>query len=357
MNLKQRNYLCYLLLVLGYVSALNANANPFPLLDARSAAMGESNIAQSIRNAAFYNPALAALETDEYDWYAMVPSYGEVTTDPDKVKDAVKDIINGTGDTAKIISDINNSKYQKYTYNSFQLAVPSPILGGAAYISKYSFQTEKVKTELGSTYLEHRALDVFETGVSVAQLQNIMWFQNVLVGLTAKLLLIESYGYQEAIANADFSLDSNQVKRNSMLNLDLGFAKEYGVWKTALVIKNLIAQKEDFGNSNYSFSIFPQVKAAVAYKSRRNVIEADVDVTKNRGVGFGSDTRYASLGWEWKMFQSFNLRLGYQQNLVGTKKPRFSGGVGFNFWGFLVDVSTSVDADSRGTYLQAGWKF
>ena len=210
---------------------------------------------------------------------------------------------------------------------------------------------------MGSTYLEHRALDVFESGVSVAQLQNILWFQNVMVGVTAKLLLIESYGYQEAIANANFSLDADQVKRNSMFNLDIGFSKEYGVWKTAMVVKNLMSQKKDFGNSDDTYSISPQVKAALAYQSRRNIFEADLDITKNRAVGFGTDTRYASMGWEWKMFQSFSLRLGYQQNLVGTKKPRFSGGVGIKLWTLLVDVSTSADAESHGTYIQAGWEF
>jgi len=356
-KLKQCFYSSRLLLVLGFLTALDASANPFPMYDARSAAMGESNIAQNIHNAAFYNPALAALDTEAYDWYLLVPSSGEVISDPDDVKDGVRDIVNGIGDAAKIISDINNSKYQKYKYNTVQIAIPSSALGGAAYVSKYAFHTEQVKSELGSTYLEHRALDVFETGVSVAQLQNILWFQNIMVGVTAKLLLIESYGYQEAIANANFSLDADQVKRNSMFNLDVGFSKEYGVWKTAMVVKNLMSQKKDFGNSDYTYSISPQVKAALAYQSRRNILEADLDLTKNRAVGFGTDTRYASMGWEWKMFESFSLRMGYQQNLAGTKKPRFSGGIGIKLWALLVDVSTSVDPDSRGTYVQAGWEF
>ena len=329
----------------------------FPMFDARTAAMGGVNIGQGVRNAAFYNPSLAALEAEEYDWYLMFPSIGEYIADPDDIKDGVSDIVSGSGNTAAIIADINGGVYQKYEYNVVQMAIPTPYLGGAAYIAEYKIQTEKVVTEAGLTSLEHRAIDVFETGVSVAQLQDVLWFENVLVGATIKLMLLESYGYQEPIASADFGLDKDELKRNSVLNFDFGISKEYGVWKGALVLKNLLTREYDFGNSDETYKFAPQFRTAIAYESRRAVFEVDLDLNASEGVGFASDTMYAGVGWEWKIFHAFSLRLGYQQNLAGNKNASFSGGLGFNLWGLLLDFSASVDQDGNGSYMQASWEF
>lgn len=333
------------LLLSGLWVGSNALALPFPELDARSAAMGGVGIAHGIRNAAYYNPGLAALEAESYDAFFVIPGLGEFESDPDNVEGGL-----ASGD----IAGINNKVYQKYEYDLVQLTIPTPFLGGAAYIADYTYHTAKVEN---NTDLIHRSIDLFEIGVSAAQLQDVLWARNVLVGLTLKFMLFESYGYQENAALADLNLDNDQLKRNSMLNLDFGMSKEYGVWKTGFVVKNLLARKRDYGFSGESFKIEPQIRAGLAYQSRRAVLEFDLDLVKNEEVGFGSETMLASIGWEWSIFRAFDLRLGYQQNLVDNKNARISGGLGLRLWSILLDFSASVDADGSGSYAQLSWEF
>lgn len=344
-NFYKKRIIQLLLLILSSLFCANTYALPFPEFDARSAAMGGVGIAHGIRNAAYYNPALAALEPETYDALLVIPGLGEFESDPDNVESGV-----ASGSAA----GINNKVYQKYEYDVVQLTIPTPFLGGAAYIADYTFHTAKV---VNNSDLVHRSIDVFESGITVSQLQDILWAQNVLVGFTLKFMLFETYGYQEPIATADLGLDDDELKRNSMLNFDFGMSKEYGVWKTAFVVKNLLARKRDYGKSGETFKIEPQMRAGLAYQSRRAVFEFDLDLTKNEEVGFGSETMFASIGWEWSIFRAFDLRLGYQQNLVDDKNARLSFGLGLRLWSLLLDYSASVDADGNGNYLQASWEF
>jgi len=349
-NTAKRYFLGLSLTASSLLAVSTASALPFPKFDARTAALGGIGIAHGIRNAAYYNPALASLEPEGYDSYIAAPSKGDFESDADDVKSGVEDIVAGGGNVA----DILNKTYQKYDYEVVQITIPTPFLGGAAYIADYTYQTEKV---INNTELSHRAISIFETGVSVAQLQDVMWAENVLVGVTIKLMLIESYGYQEALANADFSLNNDELQRKSVLNFDFGMSKEYGVWKTGFVVKNLLSRANDYGNSDDEYTIEPQLRAGLAYQSRRAVFEFDLDLTKNEAIGYGSDTMFASFGWEWSIFRAFDVRLGYQQNLVGDKNAAFSGGLGLRLWSLLLDFSASVDPDGRGTYVQASWEF
>jgi len=339
-----------ILMMSGVLAAFEVSAVPFPMFDARTAAMGGASIGHGIRNAAYYNPSLASLEPEGYDSYIVFPGQGEFESDPDNVKSGVADIVSGGGSVAEIDGKI----YQDYEYNVVQLTIPTPFLGGAAYIADYKYQTEKV---INGTDLSHRAISIFETGVSVAQLQDVLWAENVMMGATVKLMLIDSYGYEEALFAADFSLDDAEVQRASILNFDFGMSKEYGVWKTAFVVKNLLARSRKYGNSAEEFTIAPQARAAVAYQSRRAVFEVDLDLTKSEAVGYGSDTMFASFGWEWSVFRAFELRFGYQQNLADSKNATLSGGIGLRLWSLLLDFSASVDQDGSGTFFQGSWEF
>ncbi|KPJ91644.1 MAG: hypothetical protein AMJ55_11340 [Gammaproteobacteria bacterium SG8_15] len=301
-----------LLLLSGHATAME-----FPLFDARSAALGGVSIAHNISNAAFYNPALAALEPENFDWYLLAPSIGE----------------------------------------AMQLTIPSPSLGGSLYVADYEYQTAKVTTDNTATNLAHRSLEVFEIGFSAAQLQDILWMESILVGVTGKISLFKSYAYSEPIANASLELDSDQANNDSELNLDIGFSKEYGVWKTALVLKNIFSQENNLGNTSESYSIGPQIRAGFAYQSRRSLIEFDIDLLKNQGIGFESDSMYAAVGWEWRMFPAFFLRLGYKQNMVGDTQGVASGGLGLQLWGLQLDAAASADEDGEGIYMHAAWEF
>ena len=334
--------------VLVLLTCRSVSATEFPLFDARTAALGGVGIAHGIPNAAFYNPALAALEPEKLDWYLLAPSNGEIELDPDDVEKAV--------DAGDLSGNIGNV-YQKYEYDTLQITIPSPVLGGSLYVADYNFNTAKIVNDGIDDVLEHRSLDVFELGVSAAKLVDILWFESVMLGGTAKISLLKSYGYRDPVASANLTLDDDQAQRDSELNIDIGISKEYGVWKTAFVIKNMFKHENSLGDSNDKYTLGPQMRAAVAYQSRRAIVEFDLDLLKSDGVGYGSDTLYAAVGWEWRMFPAFLLRLGYSQNLADAKLATASGGFGLKLWGLQLDVAASANEDGAGAFMQAGWQF
>jgi hypothetical protein len=337
-----------LTLLLATVSG-NSYALQFPIFDARTAGLGGVSVAHGISNAAFYNPALAALEPEGFDWYFVAPGVGEFEADPDNIKDTLE----GSGNTA----DIDGKEYFKNTYKNLQMTIPSPSLGGSLYVIEYEDQTAKVVTDNTGTNLVHRSLEVSEIGFGVAQLQDILWMESILIGVTGKLSLLKSYDYSEPLATASLDLDNDQAIRDSELNLDIGFSKEYGVWKTGLVFKNIFSQDNDLGGSGETYSLGPQIRAGVAYQSRRAVVGLDVDLMKNDGIGFASETMLAALGWEWRVFPAFMLRLGYTQNLVGDTEATYSGGIGIKMWALLLDGAFISGRDGEGVYAQAAWEF
>lgn len=337
---------CFFMLLLLCHQAV---ATDFPMLDARTAGLAGVSVANSISNAAFYNPALAALEPERYEWYLLAPSVGEFISDPANIETTLEQ----SGDVADII----NQEYQKYAYQAIQLTIPSPKLAGSLYVAQYEYVTAKVLDESGSTNLVNQSLEVQELGFSAAQLQDILWMENVLVGITGKISLYKSYAYSEPIATASLELDDSQAVRDSELNMDIGFSKEYGVWKTAIVFKNLFSQDNQLGNSTETFSTGPKIRAGFAYQSRRSLIEFDIDLLKNEGVGFESDTMFAALGWEWHMFRAFSLRLGYRQNMVGDNQAMVTGGIGLQIWALQLDAAASADDEGEGVYMQAAWEF
>jgi len=346
MFLSYKKLLTYLLLALvpNFAYALE-----FPLFDARTAGMGGASVAHGISNAALYNPALAALEPEGFDWYFVAPAVGEYEADSGNIKGTLE----GSGNTTDLVGE----EYFKNTYKNLQMTIPSPTLGGSLYLIEYENQTAKVVTDNTGTNLVHRSLEVQEIGFGAAMLVDLLWMERLMVGATGKLSLLKSYGYSEPIATASLDLNSDQAQRDSELNLDIGFSKEYGVWKTGLVFKNIFSQSNDLGNSSDSYSLGPQIRAGIAYQSRRAVVELDVDLMKNDGIGFASDTMYAALGWEWRVFPAFMMRLGYTQNLIGDNEAYFSGGIGIKMWALLLDGAFVSDENGEGVHAQVAWEF
>jgi len=339
-----------------FMYAVNTYAVPFPLMNARSAALGGVGVAHSYKNASFYNPALAALKPEGFGWYVMVPSTSEFETDPDDVKEGVEQINAGAGDRDAILARIDNTIYESYEFRNFMLVIPTPTLGGELHFADYTFQTAKI---VAGGIVDHQAVSVRETGVSAAQFRDIdlLGLRDVLVGVSAKLYLLKSYAYREPIDSANFSLDDDQASRDSVINFDVGLSKEYGVWKTGLVIKNILNSDKKLGDSDTDYNLGPQVRVGLAYQSRRATAEIDLDLTTNKGVGHASDTLYAAFGWEWRVFRGFFLRMGYKQNLVDEAGSVVSGGVGLEISSFLLDFVAVSDGDSEGSAAQLSFKF
>ncbi len=360
--------------------ATQVTALPFASIDARSAALGGIGVATGTRAAMLNNPALLATHDEEYDAYAALPAQFEVIRDPtdfssgfDQLSTAAQSMqTSNTPANQQVVADalanLQGDDYSKAKGRMALVAIPSVVLGGAAYILSYDYHTMRAdiqNEDLASnpanyqSRLQHRGVSVVENGVTVAKLVDVPWLgmYNVMVGLTGKLLLTEGYGYDEAINIASLSLDEAQADRSSVFQLDFGIVKEYGIWKYGFVIRNLLGGSVDYGATGESLSLGPQLRVGVAYKSRKNLVEMDVDAIKNEGVGYNSDTMMLSSGWEHQLKPNFSTRLGYQQNLAGLKESTASAGLGFELWGVVLDLALTRTADATGAFVQLGYQF
>jgi hypothetical protein len=299
-----------------------------------------------------------AVETEDFDWYVMLPTVGQFTSDPDHVEDGLDDIKKGA-DVAEVAARTSDGLYAETNIRGFAAVIPSPVLSGAAYFIKHKYQTLKVLGADANAQAETRALDINENGFSIATSAqtDFLGIGEIMLGLTAKLMLIDSYGYTDSLSEAKLNLRGADAGNESDFNFDMGIAKEIGVWKFGFVVKNILVHDYQYGNSADDYSIKPQGRAGFAYQSRYTLLEVDVDVTKNEGVGRSTDTQFAAVGWEWRVFPGFFLRFGANQNFIDDTFTTLSGGIGLHYFSVLVDVAVTKSEDGEGAIGQVSFKF
>lgn len=362
-----------LLIVSNLMMTSQVQAAPFATLDARSAAMGGVGVATQARNAAYYNPALLAADYENFDAVGLFPVHSELTNDPDNVESGLNRLKVAAKNSADIsaiqaaLTNLADKTYNETTINSAAIIVPSTTLGAAGFVNSYKYTS--AKTNIGGdvfgnpiTYnstLEHRSLDFIEIGAGVGKLldQNDSLFSSLQLGFMAKILLFESYGYTTPIDSASLAPNSKQIRRDSMINFDLGLAKEIGVWKMGLVVRNIISADVKYGVSDEIFSIGPQVRMGLAYQSRRTLVELDVDVTSNEGFGFAKETAYVAAGLEFRLLPRLYLRSGVRQNRVGDALTTGSLGIGLDFWGVMLDVAGQSNKDEQAVLINIASSF
>lgn len=333
-------------------------ALPFLALDARGHAMGGSVVATGISNGALYNPALFGIPGDDFDWLAITPAVGEMESDPDDVE-LVLDRIKGGAPVTTALQGMDGAIYEKRNTRAIYAVVPSANLGGAAFFDLQEFHTAKIVGSDANAQLEHRSLDMFTIGFGFASILqgSDAFIRDLQIGVVGKLALFDSFSYSEPIAGAKLGLDQEQAAGASEFNVDVGFARERGVWKYGLVIKNLFRRSHSYGNSGERYFMEPMVRAGFAYRSRFTIFSVDFDLTENEAVGHGPASRLVALGWERRVIPGFMLRFGANQNMAEDGGSSVSGGVGFHIKGIVMDLGVSQGEDSTATVAQVGMKF
>ena len=361
----------------------NALALPFGVYDTRTMAMGGVGVATGHRNAVFNNPALLTTADEIHEWALILPTVGRQLDDSDDLKDNLDkfkqaaDTLDASPGAANVnavqatLDAIDGSQYRKTNNVAFMLAIPSRILSGAVFLNSY--EISNVKPIIGGddltipTYnstLAHRGVRIIENGVSAAKILDAEdgWMENLAIGFNAKFLLIKTYGYTEALRTADLGISGATGNNSSQFALDVGALKEFGVWKVALVAKNILSGEYTYGSSNDVMKIDPQLRAGFAYKSRWSVLELNVDLTKNDPIGFDTPSQLAAIGWEWKPWDSLAVRAGYYKNLVESETNSKSSGVpslgiGLVISGFHIDVAGYTGDEGNGVSGQLGLQF
>jgi hypothetical protein len=369
------------LAMLGLLATQTSRALPFGGFDARSVAMGGVGVATGYRYASFNNPALLTTADEIHEWFLLFPTAGYQLGDPDKLDNGLSDFQQAAdqldadptaANRDQVLSRLNaldNHTYREFGNAAFMLAVPSRILSGAAFMNVYKGFTARPRLggdnlsdpanpSYGSA-MEYRGLWVLENGVSAAKLLDggKQWWNNLALGFNAKFLLTESYGYSAPIRDAELKLDEQYRSSGSAFQLDVGVLREFGVFKVALVGKNLLATEFDYGATGDKFKLGPQLRLGLAYQSRSMVLELDADLLENDPLGFDSHSQELALGWEYALARWFTLRAGYRQNLVGTKSGSASLGLGLLMGAFYIDVAAARSTELDGVAAQFGFQF
>jgi hypothetical protein len=343
--------------------------------DARSAAMGTTGVATDPRNAVFFNPALLATAYEDYGWYAMLPSYHEVVSDPDNLDsnlntflDATNEFLNNpspenAGNAEAALLTMDGKLYRERNGIMLLLGVPSTIISGAFYVSKY--EVFSAQSNIGTpdfsdpdnivydSTIDYRGVDILEMGFSSALPFTSRWLGEYKLGATLKFQLMDGLGYSELVPLSELKLkNQGAVDKSSTFNFDVGFSKEVGVWKFGLAAQNIVNNGVSLGDSKESFNIDPVLRGGVAYRSRKTYFEIDADFTKSQQLGVADKSQFASAGWEYSLLSWLFLRAGFQQDLGGNNLSTFSYGVGVNIFGFQLDAAATSNEKEEGVYAQ-----
>ena len=370
------------LAVSGLVLAPGAHALPFGAFDARTLAMGGVGVATGSRYAAFNNPALLTTADEIHEWFMLVPTVGRQLGDPDKVDDGLTafqdaadtlDAAPTAGNAAAVQARLDALTDTQYRYGhnaAVMLAIPSRILSGAAFVNVYGYSTARPiiggddvtsdpANPVYNSTLEQRGVRVLENGFAAAKVleDEKGWLADVAIGFSAKFLLVEGYGYSDPLRLAQVDIDRSGRKNGAQFAFDLGVLKEIGVWKLALTAKNLVPGRYDYGTSGDKFKLDPQLRAGFAYKSRRSVLELDLDLSENAPIGADSASQIVALGWEWQPWRWFTLRAGFNHNLTGTEASYGSLGLGVLMGIIYIDAAAYTGDEGDGVAAQLNLQF
>ena len=324
-------------------------AFPFPVVDARTASLGGVSVASDVSTAPFSNPALVAQNVENTNWLLAFPSQANLKNPSD---DFENNLAKGAG-----LQD--GDKYREFESNSFAVVIPDDTFGGLIYYNDRLYHTAEITTN--GTVVRHRAVNVQENGFALARTmaEPDLPLYGFMVGVNTKLVQYHAYGYDVA-AITDPNVELNRSKYStpsSAINFDLGMARELGVWKLGLVVKDIFSYEQTYGNSGDKYRVLPQTRIGFSYHSRNTFWEVDVDLSKNTEIATESETQLVAFGWEYRIIRPLAIRLGFNNNSVGDQLQTSSAGIGLNFSMFQLDFAQVKNENESGTFAQLTMKF
>ncbi len=359
-----------------FLLAGTATAAPFGAFDARSAGMGHVGVAAgTLSNAAFYNPALLAVQRADDD-FAFMTAAGARAADADKLLDDVDAfqaaVDAGDFGTAQAAFDRAQGKAVfAQGDGGLSLAFAGDRNAGALSVQSHVGAAVSVTDPTPApgtpedSQLNFEGVEITEVGLSLAHRFDIA--DGMAIGLTPKYMRVSTYAYSEPLATASTDpadlIDSRNQVESDTINLDAGivFGHANG-WRAGLVARNLI-EKEFAMVNGATIKLEPQARAGLAYVGRWGTIAADMDLTENAPMSLEGKTQMAAVGIELNAFDLLQVRAGYQRNLAADAADEdddtVSAGVGFSPFGLHVDVAamTNSNENDLGVYAEVGLRF
>ncbi len=203
--------------------------------------------------------------------------------------------------------------------------------------------------------VDARGAVISEVGVSLAR-EFAVAGNTVAFGITPKYMKIDTFDYRADVQTGDVTLDQGK-KSYSDFNLDVGLAHDYGNnWKIGLVVKDLLSKHYTTVLGN-TIQIKPQARWGLAYTGSMTTVALDVDLLKNKAVGYESASQNVSLGAEFNLLDFLQLRAGYRYNFSDTHTNAAALGVGLSPFGVHMDLAVEGSDHEVGVGLQLGFTF
>jgi hypothetical protein len=201
--------------------------------------------------------------------------------------------------------------------------------------------------------------------------------KRIAIGVTPKLQTIKTFNYVASIEdNGIANEDLEETEQNfSDFNLDIGAAYQFGPrkqWQAGIVVKNLLSKEYKTESNAYetsgsektsktTISLDTQLRGGISHTTDWSVVAFDLDLKENAPVAFEKPTKYAAIGVELDLYDTFQLRLGYRKNISVSDSAIASVGLGFSPFGIHLDIAAMANPSDpekeAGAALELGFYF
>lgn len=217
------------------------------------------------------------------------------------------------------------------------------------------------------------ALAISEWGMAMAK--QFEWRDyRFAVGITPKLLRVDAFrdtaDFNDSLDSADEGVDefSDTQATHITLNADFGVAatiKEH--YRVSLTLKDAFEKRFTTTQEpdpvtgepapDLSVTLSSRSRLGVGYVNEKFSVGLDYDLGEAKPMANEAGTQELSLGAEYVFLDSLALRAGYRSDQTGLRDNLISGGIGYRWKRFVVDIAYASGGDYRGGGLQLGWTF
>lgn len=382
------------LLSLALISACGT-ATATELYNGRLSGMsGAGYVTSGYVDGVLLNPSLAAAYGEKDD-FAVVTNFGLLGSDKDGVIKGIDDLMDhvdylneaniqdlSQADADKLINLLEgvDSKSVDVTFGgSIVIAIPNDMISiaiiskgsGAATImadvadEDYEAIENAINApfdpdDLVSTGAAQGAI-LTEVGIALAKTVAEAEDHKIMVGITPKRVLAETFIYSDQIANYDtddFDGD-NYTEDSSATSMDAGVTYISGKTRYGLTIENLMSKDFKTVDPDTKFELSRKATAAIGYTGNWFTAEAALDLTSAEVFGIQGDSKMLRAGIELRPFSWLQLRGGMQRDTEDTLADTYSVGLGISPFDLInLDLAAFTGkGDTMGGAVQLGLRF
>ncbi|MDF3014306.1 MAG: hypothetical protein K0Q78_2510 [Cellvibrio sp.] len=217
------------------------------------------------------------------------------------------------------------------------------------------------------------ALAISEWGLALAR--QFEWHDYIIaVGITPKLMRVDAFrdtaDFNDSLDSVEDGVDglSDTQSTHMTLNADFGVAaiiKDH--YRVSLTLKDAFeksfttVQEPDPVTGevppDLRVTLSSRARLGMGYVTEKLSLGLDYDLGEATPMASEPGTQELGLGVEYLVLDGLALRAGFRNDLTGLRANLLSGGLGYQWKRFVVDIAYVGGGDYRGGGLQLGWTF